>query len=75
MLPINWLNHRGVPDVKVEIVQILYNAFRTPKTFVEKDLDSWDPKIHGPNNYLHSFYVAALIDKFGTTNHYPLAMC
>ena len=40
----------------------------------EKDLDSWDPKIHGPCNYLRSFYVAALIDECGNTNHYPIIM-
>ena len=42
--------------------------------FIEKDFESWDPKIHGPRNYLQSFYVAALIDKCGTTNNYSLAM-
>ena len=30
--------------------------------------------MHGPCNYLQSFYVAALIDKYGTTKHYPLEM-
>ena len=42
--------------------------------FVKKYFNSWDPKIHGPRNYLQGFYVAALIDEFGTTNNYPLAM-
>ena len=42
--------------------------------FVEKYFESWDPKIHGPRNYLQSFYVAALIEECGTKNHYPLAM-
>ena len=41
---------------------------------VEKYFETWDPKIHGPRNYLQSFYVAALIDEFGTNKHYPLAM-
>ena len=40
--------------------------------FVEKYFDSLDPKIHGPCNYLQSFYVAALIDEYGITKHYPL---
>ena len=41
MLPINWLNHRGVPYFNVEIVQNFYNACHTPKSFfVEKDFDS-----------------------------------
>ena len=53
----------------------MYNAYYKPKSFfVEKYFDSWDPKIHGPRNYLQIFYVAALIEEFGTTNHYPLAM-
>ena len=38
----------------------------------EKYFKSWDPKIHGPRNYLQSFYVAALIDKCGTNKHDPL---
>ena len=42
--------------------------------FVEKDFNSWDPKIHGPRNYLQSFYVAALIEECGTTKHHPLTM-
>ena len=42
--------------------------------FVEKDFESWDPKIHSPRYYLQGFYVAALIDKRGTNKHYPLAM-
>ena len=42
--------------------------------FVEKDYDSWCPKIHGPRNYLQSFYVSDLIDKFETNKHHPLAM-
>ena len=28
----------------------------------EEDSDCWDPNIHSPRNYLHIFYVAALID-------------
>ena len=56
MLPINWLNNREVPDVNVDIVQNFYNAYCTPKYFfIEKDFDSWDPKIHGPRNYIQSF--------------------
>ena len=59
----------------MDIVQNFYNAYSTPKSFfVEKDFDSWDPKIRGPCNYLLSFYVAALIDICSTTKHYSLAM-
>ena len=75
MIPINWLEYQGYADVILEITQNFYNAYRTPKLFfVEKYFDSWDPKIHGPRNYLQIFYVAALIDKFRTTKDYPLAM-
>ena len=75
MLPNNWLNHCEVPYVNVDIMQNFYNAYRTPKSFfVEKNSDVWDPNIQGPRNYLQSSYVAAPIDKCGTTNHYPLAM-
>ena len=42
--------------------------------FVDKDFDSRYPKIHTPRNYLQSFYMAALIDEWGTKNNCPLAM-
>ena len=72
MLPIN---HHKVPDVNVKIVQNFYNAYSSPKYFfVDKYFDSWDPKIHGPCNYLQIFYVTAFIDKYGINKHYPLAM-
>ena len=75
MLPINWLSHREVTDVKVDIVKSLYNAYFTPKSFsFEKYFDNWDPKIHSPHEYLYSFYVASLINKYGTTKHYTLAI-
>ena len=46
-----------------------------PKSFfVEKDLESWGPKIHGTCNYLQSFYVAAPIDKCRNNKNDPLAM-
>ena len=75
MIPINWLNYHKVPDVNVEIAQFFNNANCTPKSvFVEKDSNGWDPKIHGPRNYIQIFYVAAPIDECRTNNHYPLAM-
>ena len=56
MLPIHWLEYQEVPDVIVEITQNFYNAYCTQKYFfVEKYFDSWDPKTHGPCNYLQSF--------------------
>ena len=52
-----------------------YNAYCTQKPFfVEKYFESWDPKTHIPRNYLHSFYVAAIVEECGTKKHYPLAM-
>ena len=74
MFPINWLNYQEVLDVNVEIVQNFYNAYCTPTYFFEeKDFMIWDPKIHGPHNYLQSFHVATLIYKCRTTKHDPLA--
>ena len=60
------------------LMWILRKTFIMPtvrqKYSVEKDFDSWDPKIPGPCHYLQSFYVASPIDECGTTKHYPLAM-
>ena len=59
----------------MEITQNFYNAYCTQKYFsVEKYFERWDPKIHGPRNYLRSFYVGYLIDECGTKKHYPLEM-
>ena len=53
----------------------IYYSNCTPEPFFdEKDSESWDPKIHGPHNYLQSFYVTALIDECETNKNYPLAM-
>ena len=69
------LEYQQYADVHVEITQHFYNADCTQKfVFVEKDFESWDPKSHGPCNYLQSFYVAALIEECGTEKYYPLAM-
>ena len=74
-LDTEWLKYQEFADVNVEITQNLYNAYCTQKYFyVEKDLESWDPKIHSPRNYLRSFYLAALIEECGTEKQYPLAM-
>ena len=75
MFPKNWLEYQQYEEVDVEILENLYNANCTPKYFfAEKYFESWDLKIHVPRHYLQSFCVAALIDKFGTKKHYPLAM-
>ena len=56
MLPKTWLEYQQYEDVYGEITKSFYNAYCTPKAFfVEKYYESWDPKIHGPRNYLHIF--------------------
>ena len=73
MLPIKRLKYQEVPYVNVEIAQNFYNTYYIPKSFfVDKDFDIRDPKIHGPCNYLQSFYVAAIIEECRTEKHYPL---
>ena len=75
ILPNNWLNSREVPDVIVDILLILYNAYYIPKYFfAEKYFESWYPKIRSPCNYLQIFIEAALIDKCGPKKHYPLTI-
>ena len=75
MLPKTWLKYHQYADVHVEIRQNFYNAYCTQNPFfVEKNFESWDPKIHSPCNYLNSFYVAAPIEECRTDKHYPLAM-
>ena len=74
MLTKNSLEYLQYEDIHVEITKKLYNAYCWQKIYVEKYFKSWDPKIHGPRNYLQSFYVAAFIEEFGNKNHYPLAM-
>ena len=47
-----------------EIYENLQNAYCTTlEFFFEMFFDIWDPKIHGPRNYIQSFYLAALIQK------------
>ena len=49
-----------------EIYEISQNTYCTPlEFFVEENFDICDPKIHGPRNYLLSFYFSALIQKCG----------
>ena len=69
------LGYQQNEDVHVEVTENFYYAYCTQKYFfVEKYFESWDPKFYGPHNYLQIFYVAALIDKCGTTKHCPLVM-
>ena len=57
-----------------ELYENLQNVYCTPlEFFVEENFDIWDPKIHGPFNYLQSFYLAALIQKCGEKN--SLSIC
>ena len=52
ILPKTWLEYQQYDNVHEAITKHLYNAYCTPKNIVEKDFESWDPKIHGPHNYL-----------------------
>ena len=66
ILPSRWLYLLQFEKIGEEIYESLQNAYCTPlEFFVEKNFDIWDPEIHGPRNYLQSFYLAALIQKFG----------
>ena len=57
-----WLEYLQYEEVVVDITENLYNANCTPKyVLFYKDFESWDPKIHGPYNYLKRFCVVALI--------------
>ena len=59
----------------MEISKKIYNVNCTPKyCFVGKYFHSWDSKIHIRRNYLQSFYLDALIDKYSSNKHYPLAI-
>ena len=59
----------------MEITQNFYNAYCTQKyIFVEEGFEIWDPKIHGPHNYVQIFYVATLTDECETEKHYILVM-
>ena len=64
MITKTWLKYIQYEEVDAEITENLYNANCMPRYFfVDKDFESWDPKTHGPRNYLQGFYVAALIDE------------
>ena len=53
-----WLEYQQYEDVHVAITKYLYNAYCKRKYFfVENDFESWDPKIHGPCNYLQSLLL------------------
>ena len=64
ILPSKWIYLLKYESISDEIYENLQNASCTPiKFFVEEHFDSWHPKTHGPRNYLHSFYLADLIQK------------
>ena len=74
ILPSKWIYLLKYETIGDEIYENLQNAYCTPlEFFVEKHFDIWDPKIHGPFNYLQSFYLAALIQKCGEKN--SLSIC
>ena len=55
MLPKNWLEYLKYEEFDVEITENLYNANCTQIFFVEKNFESWDPKIYDPRSYLQIF--------------------
>ena len=63
-MPSRWLFLLKFDNFGDAIHKKIQNARCTPmQFFVEENLFSCHPKIHGPRNYLQSFYLAALIHK------------
>ena len=61
-----WIDLFKYEIIGDEIYENLQNAYCTPlEFFVEESFDIWHPKIHGPRNYLQSFYLDALIQRCG----------
>ena len=74
MLPSIWLYLLKFDNFGDAINENFQNARCTPmQFFVEENLFSWHPKNHGPRNYLQSFYLAALVHKYGNKKQYPFA--
>ena len=70
ILPSKWIDLLKYEITGDEIYDNLQNAYCTPyEFFVEENFDIWHPKIHGPRNYLQSFYLAALIQNCGENPH------
>ena len=71
IFPSRWLFLLKYDKIGDTIHKKFQNASCMPiKCFVEENLVSWNPKTHGPSNYLQSFYLAALIHKCGKKNPY-----
>eukprot|EP00978_Attheya_sp_CCMP212_P038892 scaffold197238_cov26-Attheya_sp.AAC.2 len=77
MLPPMWLSaQKRFPfkEVRDEITDLFLSAILTSvEFFVEDDFKDWNPKIHGPRNFLQSFYIAALAYDAGSLKDYPMA--
>ena len=70
ILPSRWLFLIKYYKIGDAIHENFQNARCTPKQFfAEENLVSWNPKTHGPHNYLQSSYLAALIHKCGKNNN------
>ena len=66
VFPSRWLCLLQFETIGEEIYENLQNAYCTPlEFFVENCFEIWDPEIHVPRNYLQSFYLADLIQKYG----------
>ena len=74
MLPSRWKYLLEYDIIGDKICANFQNTCCTPIEFlVEENLGNWNPRTHGPHNYLQSFYLAALIQKFRGKNQYPYA--
>ena len=77
MLPKMWLTAAKFfpdEDTRDEIRDYFLSAILTDGAFfVEDDFPDWNPKIHGPRNFLQSFYIAALAHKSGRLKDFPMA--
>ena len=73
-MPSKWIYLLKFEKIGDKIHENLQNAYCTPlEFFVEENFENWHPKIHGPCNYLQSFYLDALIQKCREKTHYPYA--
>ena len=71
ILPSRWLFLLKFDNFGDAIYENFQNASCTPmQFFVEENLVTWNPKTHGPCNYLQSFYLVALIHKCGGKNQF-----
>ena len=75
MSPKTWLEYQKYEDVHVAIMRNLYNSYCTPNVFLLRKISRVGiPKSTVLVVIFIFFYVAALIEEYGTKKHYPIAM-